>query len=187
VVALVVWLGFNAGGFFAGTVGYAAIGAGLALLVWLTTADHPFEGVNGGFALAAGALTLFAVWTLVSAGWSDATSRALIEFDRALLYLLVLLVAGLAGGRLGGPRRMLWGLAVAAVVISIPLFATYFDEGIVPRLPTAILSMGLMLLAFLCLSAGLVLDTVTRGRREIKLLAYLQQRAPERGERATRK
>jgi hypothetical protein len=117
VVALVVWLGFNAGGFFAGTVGYAAIGAGLALLVWLTTADHPFEGVNGGFALAAGALTLFAVWTLVSAGWSDATSRALIEFDRALLYLLVLLVAGLAGGRLGGPRRILWGLAVAAVVI----------------------------------------------------------------------
>jgi glycosyltransferase involved in cell wall biosynthesis len=84
-------------------------------------------------------------------------------------------------GMIGG-----W-LAVAAVVISVPLFATYFDEGIVPRLPTAILSMGLMLLAFLCLSAGLVLDTVTRGRREIKLLAYLQQRAPERGERATRK
>jgi hypothetical protein len=117
VVVLVVWLAFNAGGFFPGTVGYAAIGAGLALLVWLTTADHPFEGVNGGFALAAGALTLFAVWTLVSAGWSDATSRALIEFDRALLYLLVLLVAGLAAGRLGGPRRILWGLAVAAFVI----------------------------------------------------------------------
>ena len=47
-----------------------------------------------------------------------------------------------------------------------------------PRLPTAILSTGLMLLAFLSVAAGLILDTVTRGRREMKLLAYLEQRAP---------
>jgi glycosyltransferase involved in cell wall biosynthesis len=78
-------------------------------------------------------------------------------------------------------------LALASIMISIPLFATYLLEGTVPRVPTAILSTGLMLLAFLSVSAGLVLDTVTRGRREIKLLAYLGQRAPERGERATRK
>jgi hypothetical protein len=55
---------------------------------------------------------------------------------------------------------------------------TYFEEGIVPRLPTAILSTGLMLLACLSIVAGLVLDTVTRGRREMKLIAYLQHRAP---------
>jgi hypothetical protein len=116
-VAIILWLAFNAGGFFPGTVGYAAIGTGLVLLVWLTTADHPFEGVSGPLALAAGALTLFAVWTLVSAGWSDATSRALIEFDRSLLYVLVLLVAGLMSGRLGGPKRVLWGLAAAAFVV----------------------------------------------------------------------
>ena len=115
--ALVVWLAFNAGGFFPGTVGYAAIGAGLVLLVWLTTAERPFEGVGALLAAAAGALTLYAVWTLLSAGWSDATSRALLEFDRALLYLLVLLVAGLVAGRLGGPGRILWGLAAAAVVV----------------------------------------------------------------------
>jgi hypothetical protein len=48
----------------------------------------------------------------------------------------------------------------------------------VPRLPTAILSTGLMLLAFLAVACGLILDTVTRGRRELKLLAYLAQRAP---------
>ena len=46
----------------------------------------------------------------------------------------------------------------------------------VPRLPTAVLSTGLMLLAFLSTACGLVLDTVTRGRREMKLLAYLAQR-----------
>ncbi len=50
--------------------------------------------------------------------------------------------------------------------------------GLVPRLPTAILSMGLMLMAFLCAAAGLILDTVTRGRRETKLFAYLALRAP---------
>ena len=47
-----------------------------------------------------------------------------------------------------------------------------------PRLPTAILSTGLMGLAFLSVAIGLVLDTVTRGRREVKLLAYLAHRAP---------
>jgi glycosyltransferase involved in cell wall biosynthesis len=69
-------------------------------------------------------------------------------------------------------------LAVVSVVLAIPIFITYFEEGTVLRVPTAILSTGLMLLAFLSLVAGLVLDTVTRGRREMKRLAYLQQRAP---------
>ena len=44
-----------------------------------------------------------------------------------------------------------------------------------PRFPTAILSTGLMLLAFLFAVAGLILDTVTKGRRELKLIAYLAQ------------
>ena len=69
-------------------------------------------------------------------------------------------------------------LAAVSVVLSVPIFVTYFEEGIVPRLPTAILSTGLMLLACLSIVAGLVLDTVTRGRREMKLIAYLQHRAP---------
>jgi glycosyltransferase involved in cell wall biosynthesis len=69
-------------------------------------------------------------------------------------------------------------LAVVSVVLAIPIFITYFEEGTVPRVPTAILSTGLMLLAFLSLVAGLVLDTVTRGRRELKLIAYLAHRAP---------
>ena len=69
-------------------------------------------------------------------------------------------------------------LAVLSVVLAIPIFATYLEQGLVPRVPTAVLSTGLMLLAFLFVVAGLVLDTVTKGRREMKLLAYLAQRAP---------
>jgi glycosyltransferase involved in cell wall biosynthesis len=69
-------------------------------------------------------------------------------------------------------------LAIASIGFAVPVFVTYFETGLVPRLPTAILSTGLMLLAFLSGAIGLVLDTVTRGRREMKLLAYLAHRAP---------
>jgi glycosyltransferase involved in cell wall biosynthesis len=69
-------------------------------------------------------------------------------------------------------------LAIVSIGLAIPLFVTYMQTGLVPRFPTAILSTGLMLMAFLSIAAGLVLDTVTRGRREMKLLAYLSHRAP---------
>ena len=69
-------------------------------------------------------------------------------------------------------------LAIVSIGLAIPIVITYLEQGTVPRLPTAVLSMGLMLLAFLSVASGLVLDTVTRGRREMKLLAYLSLRAP---------
>jgi glycosyltransferase involved in cell wall biosynthesis len=69
-------------------------------------------------------------------------------------------------------------LAVVSVAISIPVFITYLETGLVPRFPTAILSASIMLAAFLSVVCGLVLDTVTRGRREIKRLSYLQVPAP---------
>ena len=55
---------------------------------------------------------------------------------------------------------------------------TYLDTGLVPRVPTAILVTGMTIVAVLCLFAGLILDTVTRGRREVRRLAYLAHRAP---------
>ncbi|MCK1362105.1 glycosyltransferase family 2 protein [Bradyrhizobium sp. 199] len=66
-------------------------------------------------------------------------------------------------------------LALASVILAIPIVITFIETGLVPRLPTAVLSMGLMIMALLALSSGLVLDTVTRGRREMKMLAYLSQ------------
>ena len=66
-------------------------------------------------------------------------------------------------------------LALVSVGLAVPIVITYLEAGVVPRLPTAVLSMGLMILAMLSVSWGLVLDTVTRGRREMKLLAYLAQ------------
>lgn len=68
--------------------------------------------------------------------------------------------------------------ALVSIGLAIPIFVTYVHEGLVPRLPTAVLATGLMLLAFLSVACGLILDTVTRGRREAKLIAYLALRAP---------
>jgi glycosyltransferase involved in cell wall biosynthesis len=68
--------------------------------------------------------------------------------------------------------------AAMSIVLAIPIFITFVESGAVPRLPTAILLTGLMLLACLSIASGLILDTVTRGRREMKLLAYLEHPAP---------
>jgi glycosyltransferase involved in cell wall biosynthesis len=65
-------------------------------------------------------------------------------------------------------------LVLFSVGLAIPIFETYRATGLVPRFPTAILSCGIMLLAFLCLFCGLILDTVTHGRRELKRLRYLE-------------
>ena len=65
-------------------------------------------------------------------------------------------------------------LALTSIGLAAPIFATFLETGLVPRVPTAILSTGVMLMSALSLTAGTVLDTVTRGRREMRLLAYLQ-------------
>jgi glycosyltransferase involved in cell wall biosynthesis len=69
-------------------------------------------------------------------------------------------------------------LVIAALLLAIPLILTYLDTGLVPRLPTAILVTGMIIVAVLCFFAGLILDTVTRGRREVRRLAYLSLPAP---------
>jgi len=71
-------------------------------------------------------------------------------------------------------------LVIAAIILVEPLIVTYAHTGLVPRFPTAILATGLIIIAVLCFFAGLILATVTRGRREVRRLAYLAQPAPAR-------
>ena len=66
-------------------------------------------------------------------------------------------------------------------LLAIPLFIDYFKTGLVVRQPTAILTTGMMLLAWLSFVCGLILDTVTRGRWELKRLQYLSLRPPGSG------
>ncbi len=64
-------------------------------------------------------------------------------------------------------------LGALSIMIGFPLITTYLSTGLVPRLPTAILSVAIMLLAFLSFTCGLILDSVARGRLEVKRMAYL--------------
>ena len=64
-------------------------------------------------------------------------------------------------------------LAALSIAFAIPIFQEFFDTGLVPRLPTAVLATGLMLSALLSLGCGLLLDNVTRGRQELRRFSYL--------------
>ena len=75
-------------------------------------------------------------------------------------------------------------LAFVATALSLPLVLVYLRTGLVPRLPTAVLSTGLMLLAALSTTVGFILDSVARGRKEIKRLAYLSIPPPPRQDEA---
>jgi hypothetical protein len=69
-------------------------------------------------------------------------------------------------------------MAASSLILAAPIFVTYVETGLVPRFPTAILATGIMLLSFLSLACGLILDSVAYGRREMRRLAYLNYKAP---------
>ncbi len=69
--------------------------------------------------------------------------------------------------------------AAVSLIVGTPLVLEYLHTGLVPRFPTAILATGLMVVAFIALAVGLILDTVTRGRWEAKRMAYLAIRGPQ--------
>ena len=70
-------------------------------------------------------------------------------------------------------------LLLLALILAAPLISTFLATGLVPRLPTAVLATGLVLLSFLAMACGLILDTVTRGRQEAKRVAYLSVPGPD--------
>ncbi len=85
------------------------------------------------------------------------TILVLVKVERPLLFFSVICAA----------------LSTAAVILGVPIIITFMETGLVPRFPTAILATGIMILAFLSLACGLILDTVTRGRVEMKRMQYL--------------
>ena len=170
--ALTAALAFLAGGYFPGTVGLTAGLLCVLLVGRVTLAERPFAGWSAPLAVTTGALALFCVWTLASSGWSDAPARALSEFDRAFLYLLVLALLGLSAR---GPRHLSvllrWvGLAMA-VTCGIALATRLLPE----TFPTSAFA-GFARLAFpltywnatgmLCGLAAIVLTHLTASERE---------------------
>jgi hypothetical protein len=86
-------------------------------------------------------------------------------------------------------HRPLWFFTTAALALLLcglalgaPVVSDFLRTGLVPRLPTAVLALGIVVLSFLSLCCGLILDSVARGRKEIKRIAYLAIAAPGAGD-----
>ncbi len=117
--ALIVFMGFNAGGYFPATPAIAALVLAQILLVRIMQARRPFEGFAPITLVAIAALGLYTAMTLISASWSHADARALIEFDRAWLYLLVLVLFGSVRASRRDLRWLIRGLVVGASVVCL--------------------------------------------------------------------
>lgn len=117
--ALVVFLAFNAGGFFPETVAVVALILVLVLAGRIIAAESPFAGFSVPVGIAAGALGLYALWTLLSADWSGSTWRAFTEFDRALVYLLALVLYGSLPRRPDHTRWAVRGLSLGIVIVCL--------------------------------------------------------------------
>jgi O-antigen ligase len=110
--ALIVFFGFNGGGYFPGTVGFAALVVSQMIAVRVLVVEDPFAGFSRPLAAVTTVMALFTGWVLASGLWSDAQDRALIEFDRALLYLLLLVLMGLLPRR---AYRVVWLVRASAL------------------------------------------------------------------------
>lgn len=118
-LALVVYLGFNAGGFFPGTVALASMALLVVLVVVASVADRPLAAVRGRLVVAVVALAGFALWQLLSSGWSGAPGRAALASQLSVLYVLALIVGAAAGTRASGARALVLGLAGGMVVVCV--------------------------------------------------------------------
>jgi O-antigen ligase len=122
--ACVLLLAFQAGGFYPSSwAPLAAVGA-VALAVRVATVEHPFAGFSAWSAVAVAALALFGAWILLSAQWSDAPGRAVVEFGRLLAYLVVF---ALCASLVPREHRLSWairGVAVAIAAICVAALVT---------------------------------------------------------------
>jgi hypothetical protein len=121
---LVLYFCFHAGGYFPGVTGLVATVVLVALLLRVALCNRPFAGLGRASIIGEGALGLFALWTLLSAAWSDAPARALVEYDRVLLYLGAFVLFGALGRGTDRLRWMVRGIAAAAFVVCLCGLAT---------------------------------------------------------------
>jgi hypothetical protein len=117
--ALIIYLGFDGGGYFPPATGIACAVLAVALVLRLTLAPRPLEGFGLGAALVTAALGLFAVWALVSTSWSDAPARAVADFNRVLLYMLMLALVASLPRSVETARLVLTGIAAGMTVVCI--------------------------------------------------------------------
>ncbi|HEX3519038.1 MAG TPA: O-antigen ligase family protein [Solirubrobacteraceae bacterium] len=140
VPAVLIYLSFNAGGYFPSANGFVAILLAQALVLRTCLSPRPFEGFSRALAVPLVALALYAAWQLTSALWSHATARTLDSYDRTLLYLLALTFFGslrYTRQRINWMVRALVAALVAVCLIGLvsrvlphlwPTASSFYDE-----------------------------------------------------------
>src|SRR4051794_20467347 len=122
--ALILFFSLNEGGYFPDSPAIATLVLLIVLVLRVTLVDQPFAAFSKGVALAVAALGLFSLWTLLSGVWSHAPGRAVVEFDRAFMSLLVVVVAGSVMRPSDRLRALAAVIAGAAVVVAVVALAT---------------------------------------------------------------
>jgi O-antigen ligase len=114
---LLLFLSFRAGGFFPAQHALVALALVVLLVLRVTVSEYPFSGVSRTYAVAAAATAFLAGWMLLSGSWSDAPGRAMLEYDRALVYLLPLVLLGTVPRTPATPVWVVRWLALAFVIV----------------------------------------------------------------------
>jgi O-antigen ligase len=114
---MVAYFAFNGGGYFPGSQAFVAVVLALVLALRFWLASEPLAGFGALATVGAGILALFAAWTALSAEWSNAPGRALLETDRVLLYLLALLLFASFARDSDRVRLMVRGLVGGIVLV----------------------------------------------------------------------
>ena len=136
--ALTIYLGFDGGGYFPPATGIACVALTIALVLRLTLAERPLEGFGLAASLVTGAIGLFAVWSLVSSSWSDSPARAVAEFDRALLYMLMLALLATLPRTTETARTVLFGIAGGATFVCLSGLLTRVLPDVFPIAPNVL-------------------------------------------------
>ncbi|HEX4729765.1 MAG TPA: O-antigen ligase family protein [Solirubrobacterales bacterium] len=132
LAVLTVYLAFNAGGFFPGATAYATVVVAVLVVLGIMLVHEPLTGSPPALLAALGAICGFAALTLLSGSWSHSWSRAILEFDRALLYALVLVLFGLMPQREDGLEWGLRGFAAAAFTVCVIAWITRVEPNLWP-------------------------------------------------------
>jgi hypothetical protein len=133
--ALLAYFAFNSGGLFELTTAFGALLVLAVILICLAGAREPLAGLSPLGALACAALALFALWMLLSSNWSHSSGRALVAFDRALLYLAILTLFACMRRSLQRYRWLLRGLLAGSVLIALTGLISRLLPALLPTTP----------------------------------------------------
>src|SRR4051794_6261440 len=120
----VLYVAFNAGGYFPRETAIGGLIFAQIVVLYVMVAQNPFARLSWPAVAGVAAMAAFGLWILASQLWSDSPARSILEFNRALLYLLVLVICVLVGGKDERLRFAVRAMAAALAAVAIAALLT---------------------------------------------------------------